>query len=77
MTETFTKNDLVKFLYDESGQIEKELITRALIEDSLFQAEMDDFQQLVGDIDHAFYKAPKHTVEEILAFSRASAMESV
>jgi hypothetical protein len=77
MIKTFTKNDLVRFLYGETSKEENIEIKAARIQDNELDVQMDEFQKLSDQINEVCIKAPNHVINNILEYAtKCSKLES-
>lgn len=70
MTKTFTKNDLVRFVYKELTAEEQAQIKNSAIQDNELDEsikEMEETRDLLNDV---MVSPPQSSVNKILAFSR-------
>lgn len=70
MTGTFTKNDLIRLLYDEVTAQEKEELGQLLIVDSEFRAELEELKAAHSELDQVFIAPSRESLDKILNFSR-------
>ncbi|RED98948.1 anti-sigma factor [Marinoscillum furvescens] len=77
MTKTFTKNDLVRFLYDELTNDEKRALAQALLTDNELQNELDLLRSTMTELSKVSYKPSQRSVDKILEFSKGYHKQSV
>lgn len=77
MTKTFTENDLIRFLYDELTQNEKQALEQALLTDNDLQNQLENLRAVVGDLNKVQYSPSKRSVNKILEFSKGYHKQSV
>lgn len=70
MTKTFTKNDLVRFLYDEINEDERLVIKESLSVDMELRASLDELKEGKELIDAFYLKAPEDVFSRILYISK-------
>ena len=70
MTKTFTKNDLVRFLYDEVNEDERLDIKEALSTDMELRSSLDELEEAKSLLDRFSMKAPEEVVARILYASK-------
>ena len=70
MTKTFTKDDLVRFLYDEVNEDERLEIKEALYTDINLRASLDELKESMSMLDGFLMEAPKDVVSRILYASK-------
>ncbi len=77
MIKTFTKNDLVRFLYDELTAQESKELEQLLITDSELRSELEEIKAVQKGLDQVTYSPSKKSVDKILEFSRQYTKQSV
>ncbi|MFH6983856.1 hypothetical protein [Marinoscillum sp. 108] len=77
MIKTFTENDLVRFLYDELNENEREVLEKALLTDSHLRSELDKLQAVKKDLGKVSFSPSKSSVDKILNFSKGYHKQSV
>ena len=70
MTKTFTKDDLVRFLYDEVNEDERLEIKEALYTDMDLRASLDELKESMSMLEGFLMEAPKDVVSRILYASK-------
>ena len=71
MIQTFTKNDLLRCLYNELPNQEKNELMRIQLTDGEFDQEVHEMESAKELLDGFILKAPEDAVENILAYSRS------
>ena len=71
MIKTFTKNDLIRYLYRETTEKEETEINKALVSDAELLAVYDQLCQMKKDIDNATLEPSPSTVLNILSYARS------
>ena len=71
MTQTFTENDLIRFIYRETDEQETRLITEALWEDSRLRAEYGELCLMQQTLDGAMKSPSQASIDRILDFSKS------
>ena len=71
MIKTFTKNDLIRYLYRETTEKEETEINKALVSDAELLAVYDQLCQMKKDIDNATLEPSSSTVLNILSYARS------
>ncbi|MEO1253976.1 MAG: hypothetical protein AAFY41_03685 [Bacteroidota bacterium] len=66
MTKTFTKNDLVRFLYEEVNEDERLDIKESLSTDMELRSSLDELKNAKELLEDFSIKAPKDVVSRIL-----------
>lgn len=77
MITTFTENDLVRFLYGELNETEKEELEQALITDIDLQSKLKDLQSVMKDLDQVNFSPSQSSLDKIMEFSKGFKPESV
>lgn len=77
MIKIFTKNDLLRFLYDELNEQESMDLEQALLTDSELKAELEELKGVKKDLGKVSFSPSQNTVDKILAFSQAYHKQSV
>ena len=70
MTKTFTKNDLLRFLYDELPNQDRDDVMSIQITDESVEHETHEMESVVKLLDGFRMKAPQDVVDSILEYSR-------
>lgn len=70
MTKTFTKDDLVRFLYDEVNEDERVEIRESLSADMNLRASLEEIRETMSMLDSFTMRAPKDVVSRILYASK-------
>lgn len=73
MIKTFTKNELVRFLYEESEEKLTNDIKRARLYDDELDDELDGMNDLCEALDSFTIEAPERVTKNILEYSRSYA----
>ncbi|MEL6535248.1 MAG: hypothetical protein AAFQ98_07555 [Bacteroidota bacterium] len=71
MTQTFTENDLIRFIYKETDEQESKLITEALWEDSRLRAEYGELCLLQQTMDGVLQAPRQASIDRIMDFSKS------
>lgn len=71
MIKTFTKNDLLRYLYDELPTLEREEMINAQLTDGEVEHETEELEDVKKLLDGFVMKAPQEAVDNILAYSRS------
>lgn len=77
MIKTFTENDLIRYVYDETSEVENLEIENVLLFDSTTQ---DDYSQLVelrNQLDYVEYAPSENVVKNILNKAKELTLLSV
>ena len=70
MIKTFTKNDLLRFLYDELPNQDRDDVMSMQITDESVEHETHEMESVVKLLDSFRMKAPQDVVDNILEYSR-------
>jgi len=70
MIKTFTKNDLIRYLYHETTEKEETEINKALICDAELLAIYNDLRLMKKEIDNTMLEPSSSTVLNILSYAR-------
>lgn len=70
MTRTFTNQDLVRYLYDELPNSEREAMECAQLTDVEIEHVTEELEDTKAVLDGFMLKAPQDAVENILAYSK-------
>jgi len=71
MIKTFTKNDLLRYLYDELPTLEREEMISVQLTDGEVEHETEELEDVKKVLDNFVMKAPQDAVDNILAYSRS------
>jgi hypothetical protein len=71
MIKTFTQTDLIRYLYQETTEEEKNEIDRALVRDGKLKALYNDVCAALKDLDKATLQPSDETIFNILNYSRS------
>lgn len=70
MIKTFTQNDVIRYVYNETPEEESELIAYTLLTDSQLQAFYDEMLALKKDLNKIEIGPSERVIQNILACSR-------
>ena len=70
MIKTFTQNDVIRYIYNETPEEESELIAYNLLTDSQLQAFYDEMLALKKDLNKIDLEPSERAIQNILASSR-------
>jgi hypothetical protein len=70
MIKTFTQNDVIRYVYNETPEEESELIAYTLLTDSQLQAFYDEMLALKKDLNKIDIGPTERVIQNILAYSR-------
>jgi len=71
MTQTFTENDLIRFIYNETNEQESKLITEALWEDSRLRALYGELCLMQQSLEGAMKSPRAATIDRIMDYSKS------
>ncbi len=77
MTKTFTQDDVIRYIYNETTAEETEAIAQALITDEML---MDEYKQLSASIDSlnsAMLEPSEKVITNILNYSKSVDLHSI
>ena len=77
MIKTFTRIDLIRFLYKETNREEEKEIKKALLIDDELMEEFKALKKLVSDIDKINIEPSGDVVERILLYSKNLNLHSI
>lgn len=77
MIKTFTQNDVIRYVYNETPEEESELIAYTLLTDSQLQAFYDEMLALKKDLNKTDIGPSERAIQNILAYSRDFALYPV
>ena len=70
MTKTFTQNDLIRFLYQETNEDQTKEINKALLGDAELRAQLAEMKSSKKLLDEAQLEPSAESVLNILSYSR-------
>lgn len=70
MIKTFTDQDLLRYLYDELPNQEREAMEYAQLTDDEVEHVTEEFEETIARLDGFMLRAPQDAVDNILAYSR-------
>lgn len=77
MTEYFTPSDLIKYIYQEMNEVEKERMVQALHRDESLMQEYLDMLSTLEQLDHLILQPSDNVVRAIKKRSKSSGLEKV
>jgi hypothetical protein len=77
MIKTFTRNDLIRFLYKETTREEEKKIKKALLVNPELLKEFKSLQKLIRNIEEIRLEPSDETVKKILSYSKNLNLHSV
>ena len=70
MIKTFTQNDLIRFLYQETTEEENLELTRALKQDAELSLQLEELRLVTKNLDDTFAEPSKSVVDRILEYAK-------
>lgn len=77
MTKTFTRNDLIRYIYNETTDREKETIEQALLCNNKLFEEYKNLAEISMELDRFELSPSEKTINKILEFSKSLHLHSV
>ena len=77
MIKTFTQNDLIRYIYQETTQEENTEIETALIFDEMLSDELRELQETVSSLKTVERAPSKRSIDKILSYSKSYEMHAV
>ena len=77
MTEYFTPNDLIRYIYQEMNEVENEKVVQALHYDESLMQEYLDMLSTLEQLDHLILQPSDNVVNAIKKRSKSSGLEKV
>jgi len=77
MTKTFTRNDLIRYIYNETTENEKKEIERELLLDNKLFEEYKDLAEVSMELDRFEMIPSEKVINKILNFSKTINLHSV
>ena len=77
MIKTFTRTDLIRFIYKETTKEEEKRIKRALLTDDVLGEEYKSLKKLVRNLDEVQLNPSDEVCEKILLYSKTLNLHSV
>lgn len=77
MTEYFTPNDLIRYIYQETNEVENEKMVQALDNDDSLMQDYLDLLSTLDQLDHLILQPSDHVVKAIKIRSKSSGLEKV
>ncbi|MEM7548326.1 MAG: hypothetical protein AAF363_01530 [Bacteroidota bacterium] len=71
MIKTFTQNDLISFIYNETSREKKEEIEKALLCDIQLQEEINKLKEAVKSLDEVVLNPSNKVINNILKYSES------
>jgi len=71
MTKTFTQNDVVRYIYEETTEAENKEIEQALICDARLQEMYKELDAVKKRLDHSLKQPSDSVIESIMNYSKS------
>lgn len=75
MTQNFTHNSIIRFLYDEVSSAEKIAILEALQRDPELRKEYHALKEAYHQLPRTKFNAPKKSLQKIMEYNQRTALE--
>mgnify|MGYP003574530555 FL=1 len=76
MTKTFTRNDLIRYIYQETTESEKKEIEQELLLDNKLFEEKKNLTEVSMELDRVDLSPSKKSIKKILNFSKSINLHS-
>ncbi len=76
MTKTFTQDDVVRYIYEETSEQENKEIEQALICDAKLQEVYKELNAVKKQLDHSLKQPSDSTVQSIMNYSKSLNLSS-
>lgn len=76
MTKTFTRNDLIRYIYQETTEREKQEIEQKLLLDNKLFEEYKNLAEVSMELDRVNLSPSEKTINKILNFSKTINLHS-
>jgi hypothetical protein len=76
MTKTFTRNDLIRYIYQETTESEKQEIEQELLLDNKLFEEYKNLAEVSMELDRIELSPSQKTINKILNFSKTINLHS-
>jgi hypothetical protein len=76
MTKTFTRNDLIRYIYQETTEREKQEIEQELLLDNKLFEEYKNLAEVSMELDRVDLSPSEKTIKKILNFSKSINLHS-
>ena len=76
MTKTFTRNDLIRYIYQETTEREKQEIEQELLLDNKLFEEYKNLAEVSMELDRVELRPSEKTINKILNFSKTINLHS-
>lgn len=76
MIKTSTPNDILRLLYNEATEEEKQALTSSFLFDELLEETYETFKELLEQLDLVGMNPSQKTVDAILTYSKSYSLHS-
>jgi hypothetical protein len=77
MTKQFTQNDLIRYIYREMKEVEKELLLQVLHSDSLLMQEYIEMLSTIEQMDQIQLQPSENIVNAIKEMAKSTGLQKV
>ena len=77
MIKTFTPDDLLRYLYEDTSVEETQEIEKALLNDASLQEEFELLQSDLGLLDELKYEPSERCIDHIMDYARAMNLKAL
>lgn len=76
MIKTSTPNDVIRLLYDETSEEERQALASSLLFDEVLDKTYENYKELLEQLDHIGVNPSQKTVDAILTYSKSYPLHS-
>lgn len=76
MIKTSTPNDVIRLLYDETSEEERQALASSLLFDEVLDKTYENYKKLLEQLDHIGVNPSQKTVDAILTYSKSYPLHS-
>lgn len=76
MIKTSTQNDVIRLLYDETSEEERQALASSLLFDEVLDKTYENYKKLLEQLDHIGVNPSQKTVDAILTYSKSYPLHS-
>jgi len=77
MIKTFTQDDLVRYIYEETSEEENAEIASAMLFDEELEQNYDDLKEVISGLEASMKEPSAKTIDAILSYSKSYHLHSV
>ena len=77
MIKTFTQDDLVRYIYEETSEEENAEIASAMLFDEELEQNYDDLKEVISGLEASMKEPSDKTIDTILSYSKSYHLHSV